>query len=210
MQSRSQFWTPRISLFLSLDFVSIQHWRLGRSRPARTWIGEIARSGIRQPGNYLSALIASADRDTPAAEVYYREALRADPRNPDLLERAFAAALSNGDEPSASSLGERLLTRDPNKHARAACDRRSRYRARTICVRARPLGERRRDARARCDDGATYGLELCRTIRSSPRSRHARPYSRPVDPRISRLSRGPDCWSAGKLCRGPAEAKVRV
>ncbi|HSV00393.1 MAG TPA: hypothetical protein VLI91_09830, partial [Roseiarcus sp.] len=72
--------------------------------------------GDSQPGNYLSALIASADRDTPAAEVYYREALRADPRNPDLLQRAFAAALSNGDESSATSLGERLLTRDPNNN----------------------------------------------------------------------------------------------
>ena len=70
--------------------------------------------GDSQPGNYLSALIASADRDTLAAEVYYREALRADPRNPDLLERAFAAALSNGDESSANALGERLLARDPN------------------------------------------------------------------------------------------------
>src|SRR4249919_2762200 len=69
--------------------------------------------GDSQPGNYLSALIASADRDTLAAEVYYRESLRADPRNPDLLERAFAAALSNGDEASATSLGERLLARDP-------------------------------------------------------------------------------------------------
>jgi tetratricopeptide (TPR) repeat protein len=72
--------------------------------------------GNTQPGNYLSALIASADRDTLAAEVYYREALRADPRNPDLLERAFAAALSNGDEPIADSLGERLLLRDSNNN----------------------------------------------------------------------------------------------
>ncbi|HLX97175.1 MAG TPA: tetratricopeptide repeat protein [Roseiarcus sp.] len=72
--------------------------------------------GDSQPGNYLSALIASADRDTDAAEVYYRAALQADPRNPDLLERAFAAALSNGDEASASSLGEKLLQRDPNNN----------------------------------------------------------------------------------------------
>jgi tetratricopeptide (TPR) repeat protein len=72
--------------------------------------------GASQPGNYLSALVASADRDTLAAEVYYRETLRADPRNPDLLERAFAAALSNGDETSATSLGERLLARDPNNN----------------------------------------------------------------------------------------------
>ncbi len=72
--------------------------------------------GNTQPGNYLSAIIASADRDTLGAEIYYREALRADPRNPDLLERAFAAALSNGDEPTADSLGERLLLRDSNNN----------------------------------------------------------------------------------------------
>ncbi len=72
--------------------------------------------GDSQPGNYLSALIASADRDTGAAEAYYRAALKADPKNPDLLERAFAAALSNGDEASAGPLGERLLQRDPNNN----------------------------------------------------------------------------------------------
>ena len=69
--------------------------------------------GLSQPGNYLAGLIASADRDAASAEAYYREALRVDPRNPDLLERAFAAALSNGDEQTANALGERLLTRDP-------------------------------------------------------------------------------------------------
>jgi tetratricopeptide (TPR) repeat protein len=77
--------------------------------------------GESQPGNYLAGLIASADRDTSSAEAYYREALRADPRNADLLERAFAAALANGDEQNANSLGERLLARDPgNSLARLA------------------------------------------------------------------------------------------
>jgi Flp pilus assembly protein TadD len=80
--------------------------------------GETSQS---QLGNYLAALIASADRDTASAEAYYREALTLDPRNADLLERAFAAALSNGDEQSANALGERLLARDPsNSVARLA------------------------------------------------------------------------------------------
>ncbi len=70
--------------------------------------------GTSQPGNYLAGLIASADRDSAAAETYYREALRLDPRNPELIERAFSAALSNGDVASASTLAERLLARDPN------------------------------------------------------------------------------------------------
>ena len=77
--------------------------------------------GASQPGNYLAAIAAADDRDTASAEVFYREALRADPRNSDLLERAFAAALSNGDELSANSLAERLLVRDAsNNMARLA------------------------------------------------------------------------------------------
>jgi tetratricopeptide (TPR) repeat protein len=114
MQSRTQHWTPRIA-FLLACLLSVSSNALAAA--VQTEPGsEKFDIGDSQPGNYLSALIASADRDTPAAEVYYREALRADPRNPDLLERAFAAALSNGDESSASSLGERLITRDPNNN----------------------------------------------------------------------------------------------
>ena len=113
MQSRTQYWTPRVALFLAC-VLSGSSGALAAA--VQTESASEFEIGDTQPGNYLSALIASADRDTPAAEVYYREALRGDPRNPDLLERAFAAALSNGDESSASSLGERLLTRDPNNN----------------------------------------------------------------------------------------------
>ena len=115
MQSRSQRWTPRSALLLAWALTvpsSVSAWAATRTEQG----SEKFEIGGTQPGNYLSALIASADRDTLAAEVYYREALRADPRNPDLLERAFDAALSNGDEPSATSLGERLLTRDLNNN----------------------------------------------------------------------------------------------
>ena len=76
----------------------------------------LQQPGGSQPGNYLAGLIASSDRDTASAEAYYREALRIDPRNPDLLERTFAAALSNGDEQTADALAERLLTRDPTNN----------------------------------------------------------------------------------------------
>ena len=74
-----------------------------------------------QPGNYLSATIASADRDTAAASLYYREALRADPQNLDLIERAFAAALAAGDARGGYALADRLAARDPaNALARLA------------------------------------------------------------------------------------------
>jgi tetratricopeptide (TPR) repeat protein len=70
--------------------------------------------GDTQSGNYLAALIAGDERDTIAAATYFREALRADPHNPDLIERAFAAALANGNMPDAFELADRLLTRDPS------------------------------------------------------------------------------------------------
>lgn len=65
-------------------------------------------------GNYLAALIAGADHDTVAAATFYREALRFDPRNPSLIERAFVAALSNGNMFDAFTLADRLVQRDPN------------------------------------------------------------------------------------------------
>lgn len=74
-----------------------------------------------QPGNYLAALIASSQSDTAAAEAYFRRALAADPQNRDLLERAFIAALSNGDIDKASALGDQLLSHDAtNRMARLA------------------------------------------------------------------------------------------
>ena len=63
-------------------------------------------------GNYLSALSAGAQRDTAAAAAYFREALRFDPRNGELLERAFVAALANGNMNDATLLADRVIKRD--------------------------------------------------------------------------------------------------
>lgn len=64
-------------------------------------------------GNYLSALVAGADRDTQAASAYFKEVLRSDPRNPELIERTFVAALSNGDVDDALDFARRLVKADP-------------------------------------------------------------------------------------------------
>ena len=69
--------------------------------------------GASPAGNYLAALVAGADRDTVAAATFFREVLRSDPRNPELLERAFVAALANGNMADAFSLADRLLKQDP-------------------------------------------------------------------------------------------------
>ncbi len=65
-------------------------------------------------GNYLSAYIAGASRDTAAAAVFYREALKDDPRNPELLERAFVSLLADGDLAGAARSAERVVARDPS------------------------------------------------------------------------------------------------
>lgn len=65
-------------------------------------------------GNFLSAYIAVASRDTVAAAHFYREALRDDPTNPDLLDRAFISLLADGDFNEAARIAERVVARDPS------------------------------------------------------------------------------------------------
>jgi tetratricopeptide (TPR) repeat protein len=64
---------------------------------------------ISSAGSYLAARHAGASRDAAAAAIYYRLALRSDPRNPELLSRAFTAVLQNGEIDEAVRLAERLL-----------------------------------------------------------------------------------------------------
>jgi tetratricopeptide (TPR) repeat protein len=65
-------------------------------------------------GNFLAAYVAGAARDTAAAATFYREAIKADPRNKDLLERAFVAFLADGSMADAFRAAERIVQRDPN------------------------------------------------------------------------------------------------
>jgi tetratricopeptide (TPR) repeat protein len=72
-------------------------------------------------GNYLAARVAEAEHDTLAASTFFREALRSDPRNMDLVQRAFVAALANGDSAESAALALKVLARDPhNNTARLA------------------------------------------------------------------------------------------
>jgi tetratricopeptide (TPR) repeat protein len=72
-------------------------------------------------GNYLSARVAEAEHDTLAASTFFRESLRADPQNFELIQRAFVAALANGDMEESYALAQKVLKRDPrNSSARLA------------------------------------------------------------------------------------------
>jgi tetratricopeptide (TPR) repeat protein len=65
-------------------------------------------------GNYLAARHAGIERDAAAAAEYYLNVLRTDPRNPDLLSRAFLSVLTDGDVEQASKIAEKLLEVDHN------------------------------------------------------------------------------------------------
>jgi hypothetical protein len=57
---------------------------------------ETLRPAMSLEGNYLAAYVAGSARDTAAATTFFREAIQIDPRNQELLERAFVAFLANG------------------------------------------------------------------------------------------------------------------
>src|SRR5688572_22005411 len=63
-------------------------------------------------GSYLAARHAGVEKDAAAAALYYRAALRGDPRNPELLNRAFLALLANGEIEDAIRLAERVVQAD--------------------------------------------------------------------------------------------------
>jgi len=90
---------------------------LARQEPSQSPVRqEFSRSSSF--GSYLAARHASAQRDAQAAAAYYRAALRADPKNTELLERAFISVLADGDIDQAVKLGERVV--QVNKNDRVA------------------------------------------------------------------------------------------
>jgi tetratricopeptide (TPR) repeat protein len=63
-------------------------------------------------GSYLAARHANVERDAAAAALFYRSALRTDPKNNELLDRAFISSLADGDIDEAVKLADRILTMD--------------------------------------------------------------------------------------------------
>ncbi|MGZ5875412.1 MAG: tetratricopeptide repeat protein [Bradyrhizobium sp.] len=63
-------------------------------------------------GSYLAARHASVERDASSAATFYRSALRSDPKNNELLDRAFISSLADGDIDEAVKLADRILAAD--------------------------------------------------------------------------------------------------
>src|SRR5665213_1966081 len=63
-------------------------------------------------GSYLAARHASVERDATSAAAFYRSALRTDPKNNELLDRAFISSVADGDIDEAVKLADKILTVD--------------------------------------------------------------------------------------------------
>ncbi|MGA6945189.1 MAG: tetratricopeptide repeat protein [Pseudolabrys sp.] len=67
---------------------------------------------ISASGSYLAARHAGQQRDGAAAAAYYRAALKRDPSNGELLDRAFLSSLVDGDVDEAVKFAERVAQAD--------------------------------------------------------------------------------------------------
>ncbi|MGA9336362.1 MAG: tetratricopeptide repeat protein [Pseudolabrys sp.] len=73
----------------------------------------VLQSGaISASGSYLAARHAGQQRDAAAAAAYYRAALKRDPSNGELLDRAFLSSLVDGDVDEAVKFAERVAQAD--------------------------------------------------------------------------------------------------
>jgi len=71
-------------------------------------------SRLTTSGSYLAARHAGTNRDAGAAAAYYRASLRGDPKNTELLERAFLSVLAEGDVEEAVRLADQVIKLDKN------------------------------------------------------------------------------------------------
>jgi hypothetical protein len=67
---------------------------------------------VTKSGSYLAARHASIERDAASAATFYRQALSKDPKDADLLDRAFISSLADGNIDDAVKLAEHILTID--------------------------------------------------------------------------------------------------
>ena len=71
-------------------------------------------AGLTASGSYLAARHAGRQRNAAIEAAYYRAALKRDPKNSELLDRAFLSLVVGGDIEEAVKLGERVAQADKN------------------------------------------------------------------------------------------------
>lgn len=70
--------------------------------------------GLTASGSYLAARHAGQQRDAAAAAAYYRSALKRDPKNTELLDRAFLSLVVDGNIDEAVKFADRVAQADKN------------------------------------------------------------------------------------------------
>ena len=70
--------------------------------------------GLTASGSYLAARHAGQQRDAAAAAAFYQAALKRDPKNSELLDRAFLALVVEGNIEEAVKFAERVAQADKN------------------------------------------------------------------------------------------------
>ncbi|HET9717265.1 MAG TPA: tetratricopeptide repeat protein [Pseudolabrys sp.] len=70
--------------------------------------------GTTASGSYLAARHAGQQRDAAAAATFYRQALKRDPNNGELLDRVFLSFLVDGDVDESVKYAERVVQVDKN------------------------------------------------------------------------------------------------
>ena len=133
-------------------------------------------------GHYLAARHAGAERDAAAAAAYYRAALRGDPRNNELLNRAFLAVLANGEVEEAVRLAERVLQADKNDRI-----------ARPGAWRARAISRSNTGSRASSSPNRSAGRSPISPRRCCRRGRRPAPPNTSGN-RCHRQAAGPDWY----------------
>ena len=87
-------------------------------QPATPPMPLLVKVGDSTAGNYLAGRLAQKNRDYGNASKFLNHALASDPKNRDLLRRAFLASLAKGRFAEASDLARRIV--DQNKDAAMA------------------------------------------------------------------------------------------
>jgi tetratricopeptide (TPR) repeat protein len=107
-----------------------QQETLGRSGPQGETRPAVLTAAVKQPapppnpllvrvgdsttGNYLAGRLAQKNRDYGNASKFLNHALISDPRNSDLLRRAFLANLAKGEFEQAGELAQRIIATNKN------------------------------------------------------------------------------------------------
>ena len=101
-----------VTLAASLAIGAVAHAETAERATDANFPSSRDLAAMTQAGSYLAARHASVDRDAASAAAFYRSALRTDPKNNELLDRAFISSLAEGDIDEAVKLADRILAVD--------------------------------------------------------------------------------------------------